>query len=190
MGSNYSVVKKPQPTDGKVYFKAVDQHGFSFHGDPKINYLKHVGQTLRIRGDPIMCEHGFHMCENLLSTMVHIPSNESKPRYFKVGIPKTADRLNGGDKIVTSQVTIIGEMAKEEVHEMTFQLGIRVEARPFNPGYYNYFEMDVTGWTIQGRIKPVKNVDKGTGNDLEVFPVRIHASRLEHYLVFRWQYGV
>ena len=71
-----------------------------------------VGQTYTVEGKPVICEHGFHACENPLDVLNYYDLCNSK--FARVTITGAVDRQNGDSKLCGASITVEAELSLPE----------------------------------------------------------------------------
>jgi len=85
----------------------------AFDSDLKCrDHAYEVGKTYVIDGKPVLCDHGFHACENPLDVLNYYDLCGS--RFARVTLSGALDRQEDGGKICAASITIDAELSLPE----------------------------------------------------------------------------
>ncbi|MCK9272986.1 hypothetical protein M0P65_05555 [Candidatus Gracilibacteria bacterium] len=117
-----------------------------------LNQLYEVGQTYTLDGKPIMCEKGFHFCQDLFDVFDYYTPNKDI-KVFKV--EALGDTINSESKSVTNKIKILEEvdlnnLIVEKYNEKRYfdNKGNFVK-KEFPCGYWEKYEYDKNGNRIK-----------------------------------------
>ena len=97
---------QPAPDSTVVAFKAFNKdltcrdHQFA------------IGQTYTVEGAPVICENGFHACENPLDVLNYYDLCDS--RFARVTLTGAVDRKGDDSKVCAASITIDAELSLHE----------------------------------------------------------------------------
>ena len=106
-----------------------------------------VGQTYTVEGEPVLCENGFHACENPFDVLDYYDLVGS--RFAKVTLTGAVDRQADGQKVCGTSITVDAELSLPEWIGASVKFliaackGKKDEAVQAASGYYS--KLEITG---------------------------------------------
>ena len=120
-----------------------------------LNQLYKVGQTYTLEGELVMCEKGFHFCQNLYDVFTYyLPYKDIK--VFKVealGNIKTISDKSVTDKIkILEEVNLSNIVVEKNGFKKHFDEKCNLVKREYTSGYWVTFEYDSNDNKIKEEI--------------------------------------
>lgn len=112
------------------------------------NYQYEMGKTYEMKDKPIICEKGFHFCENIVDIFNYYILNEKETRVCEVEALGDIVVSKNDSKRATNKIKIVREISWKELKE---KYKDKEAGGWFNTGYYNtgYYN---TGTTTQATV--------------------------------------